>query len=303
MATPTAPILDAALRSWLHDRVGPVEPVARLVGGITAEITRLRPSGADGTGDGDLVLRRWPGREDAAEEEAAVRREAAGLAVLERAGFPAPRLLAADPTGQEAGSRVSVTGFLPGRVRLAPRDPQAWVGQLAATLARLHAVPAPEHLVHRGNGESEGHDWLVEADPGLAREALDLAGRAREDTQVVFAHGDYQHFNVLWRGERVSAVVDWPGAARSVRGLDVGHCRLNLAVLHSADLAMDFLDRYQERSGVLVDPAADVRRLLGYGPDWPEFLPRQVAGRAPLDAAGMPGRVVETLRRTLRHAG
>lgn len=76
----------------------------------------------------------------------------------------------------------------------------------------------------------------------------------------MLAHGDYQHFNVLWQGERVSGVVDWPTVGRADRGRDTGHCRLNLAVLFEADLAMDFLDAYEERAGVAVDPAADLRR-------------------------------------------
>jgi len=51
-----------------------------------------------------------------------------------------------------------------------------------------------------------------------------------------------------------------------------------------------------------VEPWWDVHGLLWYSPEWKQFLPLQIDGRAPLDAAGMPGRVEDLLARVLRRA-
>ncbi|WP_157975643.1 phosphotransferase family protein [Brachybacterium sp. YJGR34] len=287
------PPLDPMLRDWLRPEVGEVSLVRELVGGLSARMLHLRR--ADGRGD--VVVRRWPG--DAEHDPAAVRREAAGLEALAGTGLPIPRLIAADPDGTASGRPCTVTTFLDGAPDLAPADLRRWVQHLAAMLARIHAVPSPslDPLPLWGPDETP---WLDRGgDPGLARAAHDLAARPTDPDRRVLGHGDYQHFNVLWQGGRISAVVDWPNVGLADRGVDVGHCRLNLAVLHSAEAAMWFLEDYEESAGTAVDPACDIQRLLCFGEDWPEFIPLQVAGRAPVDGPGMAGRVRETIERTL----
>lgn len=76
----------------------------------------------------------------------------------------------------------------------------------------------------------------------------------------MLVHGDYQHFNVLWCDDRLSGVVDWPNAATGNRGSDVGHCRLNLAVLFDARTAGDYLVMYERAAGVPLDRRADLPR-------------------------------------------
>jgi hypothetical protein len=95
----------------------------------------------------------------------------------------------------------------------------------------------------------------------------------------------------------------WPNAATGNRGSDVGHCRLNLAVLFGAQTAGDYLARYERAAGTRVDRRADLRALLCFAPEWQRFIPRQVAGQAPLDLAGMPGRVAATIRDALDGIG
>jgi aminoglycoside phosphotransferase (APT) family kinase protein len=199
-----------------------------------------------------------------------------------------------DEDGAETGVRCTVTSALAGEPELTPADMESWLGQLATTQATIHAVP--DHPPTRWDGwydEAAPLDWL--ADPGLRAAAREAAAGPLVEEQVL-VHGDYQHFNVLWSAGRLSGVVDWPTAATGNRGSDVGHCRLNLAVLFDSTTAEDYLVEYERAAGALVDRRADLRALLCYEPEWQQFIPRQVAGRAPVDLGGMPGRVAAAVR-------
>jgi aminoglycoside phosphotransferase (APT) family kinase protein len=69
-----------------------------------------------------------------------------------------------------------------------------------------------------------------------------------------FIHRDFQHFNLLWSRRRLTGVVDWGSAASGPPDMDVGHCRLNLAVLYDADWAERFRLACQARAGQRTDP-------------------------------------------------
>lgn len=283
--------------------------VAPLPGGITADIDRITIDSP--TGLTDVVLRRWQGEDSA---DGLVTREASALAAVRGRGVPAPQLLAMDADGAETGVRCTLTSALTGEPDLSPADMQSWLSQLATTQAAIHAVPdhpqtrwdgwyddgAPTPSLDRYGVRYRPLDWL--ADRGLRDAAREAASGPLVEEKVL-VHGDYQHFNVLWRDGRLTGVVDWPNAATGNRGSDVGHCRLNLAVLFDARTAEDYLVMYERAAGVRVDRRADLRALLCFDLEWQRFIPRQVAGRAPLDLAGMPGRVAAAIRVALDAIG
>ena len=130
--------------------------------------------------------------------------------------------------------------------------------------------------------------------PDVWRAAIDAARTGPPDGWC-FVHGDYQHFNILWRRDRLSAVVDWVNAAVGPPDFDVGHCRLNLAVLFSAELAERFLLAYEREAGRTVDPRWDLAALLSFDERWHDGIPKQVAGRTTVDHAGMDRRVEDVL--------
>jgi aminoglycoside phosphotransferase (APT) family kinase protein len=135
---------------------------------------------------------------------------------------------------------------------------------------------------------------------GVWQDAISFVAEERAPTRTCFLHRDYQHFNLLWSRERLTGVVDWIEACIGPPEVDVGHCRLNLTVLFSADVADRFLAIYEAESGQRADAWWDVHALLSYGPSWQQFLPVQIDGRAPLDVNGMTGRMEEVLERALR---
>lgn len=300
------------LLQWVTHHVHPhgrVTAVAPLPGGTTADMDRVTVDTP--TGPTDVVLRRWPGEDWA---DGLVTREASALAAVRGRWLPAPQLLAMDEDGAETGVRCTLTSALIGQPDLSPTDMQSWLNQLATTQAAIHAVQG--HQQPRWDGSDDDGaptsspdrygvryrplDWLV--DCGL-RDAAREAASGQLVEEKVLVHGDYQHFNVLWNDDRLSGVVDWPNAATGNRGGDVGHCRLNLAVLFDARTARDYLVMYERAAGVRVDRRADLRALLCFDLEWQRFIPRQVAGRAPLDLAGMPGRVAAAIRGALDGIG
>jgi hypothetical protein len=80
---------------------------------------------------------------------------------------------------------------------------------------------------------------------------------------------------------------------------DAGHCRLNLAVLFGADWAERLRLAYEAEAGGAIDPWWDLYAVTAYSDDWRRFIPVQVAGRAPVDTAGMTSRVEDLLEAML----
>lgn len=297
---------------WVCQRVhagARVTAVAPLLGGVTAHMDRITIEYP--TGLLEVVLRRWPTEELS---EGLVAHEAAALAAVRgHAGVPAPELLATDEDGAATGVRCTLTSALAGQPDLTPADLSRWLGQLATTQAAIHTVPihqqtqrseASSHALARAPDRYDVRyrplEWLL--DLGLREAARDAASGPLADERVL-VHGDYQHFNILWCDGRLTGVVDWPNGGTGSRGSDVGHCRLNLAVLFGAKTTGDYLAMYERDAGGRIDRRADLRALLCFDLDWQRFIPHQVAGRAPLDVPGMPGRVAVAVRSALDGMG
>jgi aminoglycoside phosphotransferase (APT) family kinase protein len=266
-------------------------------GGIASSVHQLslRLSGGTST---QVVLKRFTDP-DWGDTEAIVRNEAAALAAVEATAVPAPRLLGASPDGADTeGVPALLMTRAPGRVWLTPPDLDAWIRQLATALPPLHASAA-------GAWTRQPRDRAALNLPASARRPeVWTAAKRRITTERpagdgVFVHGDYQHFNVLWSRGRISALVDWSSARIAPADLDVGHCRLNLAVLYSAEIAERFRHAYESEAGRQVDPWWDIHQLLAYDDSWHDFIPVQVAGRAPVDVRGMTDRVEELLAMAL----
>ena len=272
----------------------------RLTGGITSSVHRLTVETRRGSRT-QVVLRRWtPGEsDDTAEAPRLVEREGHVLRGLESTDVPAPRLLAVDPTGESTGVPTLLMTRVPGRVDLTPTHPHAWLRQIVAMAVRIHGLDVdaePYRWEARGvpipPWTSRPADW---------RAAAEVVRAPAPPHEVRLAHGDYQHFNFLWQRGRLTGVIDWVGAFRGPADVDVGHCRLNLAVLYSAELAADFLVAYEAEAGRRVDPYWDIRSVTSPArTDWAAFIPIQVGRRATFDRAGMHRRVDDLLAGALR---
>jgi len=279
-----------ALLAWVEQTAGgPVTTVERLTGGLTSSVHLVTLGGTA------YVLRSWdePMPEWA---RGAVPRETAILEALAATDLPAPRLVAAL---DEAPGPALLMTRVPGCVELMPRDRDAWLHQMAVMLARIHAVnvvaPPFESWVDAGQLAPPADSQR----PELWREAFALLATPAP-VERTFIHRDYQHFNLLWTGDQLTGVVDWTYASSGPPSLDAGHCRLNLALLFSAEIAEQLRELYEAASGRRVDPWWDVQAFMSFGPDWKKFLPLQIDGRASLDVDGMLVRVEQLLEAALR---
>jgi aminoglycoside phosphotransferase (APT) family kinase protein len=293
--------------AWVERSLGGgarVVACRRLTGGITAAVHRLTVK-SDG-GRQVVVLRQY---EQAAAEDPErragladhVRGEARVLDLAIAADLPAPGLLAVSPGGDEAGGHPSILMTrLGGHVNLSPADPDSWLSQIAVAAARIHdaqvAAPSfqswldPAHLTAPASS----------ARPDLWQTVSHVLRENGGSLDTCFIHRDFQHFNFLWTRGRLTGVVDWGSASIGPPGIDVGHCRLNLAVLFGADWAERFRLAYEAETGRRVNPWWDLHALASYSDDWQNFIPIQVDGRAPVDTGGMTARVEEVMAATLQ---
>lgn len=277
---------------WVHTVTGKrVTGVRRLRGGLTSDVRAVTLVGGE-----TLVLRAYTnwGRE-AAE---AVENEAATLKRLEQTDLPVPRFVAARP---DSDVPLLLMTRVPGKVWLTPTDPDAWLLQMARTLVAIHATPTTDSPPDRAPIDPANlsvPEWTKR--PQLWKRAIEVLSTPPAAFTPVFIHSDYQHFNMLWSRGRLTGVLDWPFARTDHPDIDVAHCRLNLAVLFSIEMAERFRELYEVESGRRVDPWWDLRGLGGYGQDWKQFIPIQVAGRAVVDAAGMDDRIEGVMERILR---
>jgi aminoglycoside phosphotransferase (APT) family kinase protein len=172
-------------------------------------------------------------------------REARVLSLLATTAVPAPELVAVDADGSACGAPSVLMTRLPGRVTFEPPDMESWLRQMAAALSRIHAIDRDAQAAvqpyrpYHDFAAMEPPAWSRQAD--VWRRSLDVVTRPPPAFDACFIHRDYHPGNVLWARGRLTGIVDWVNASWGPPGIDVGHCRLNLALLHGPDIADRFL--------------------------------------------------------------
>jgi aminoglycoside phosphotransferase (APT) family kinase protein len=237
-------------------------------------VVELRPAGRVER----LVLRRFVSAAWVQDERDLAAREARHLEALAATAVPTPLLVAVDPDGSGCGVPAVLTRRLPGRERLAPpgrMDMDRWLGGLAAVLPVLHAVDptvvrSRPYRPYYLDTDMRPPTWSRR--PRMWERAIEVwRGPPPEDTPV-FVHRDYHPGNVLWAAGRVTGVVDWEAASFGPVGVDLAHCRLNLATLFDGGVAERFLAKWRDaagRPGYDLHPYWDLAAVLSWGPTPP----------------------------------
>lgn len=274
---------------WALDAVDPdavLLSVRRLQGGISAVVHSL--SLRTKRGVRQVVLRQFHNEEWLRQEPDLARHEAESLRRAALTEVLSPRVIAFDETGQSCGRPAVLVTQLEGSVVLRPDDMEAWVHGLAEALARIHAEPAGDfpwrYNSYNDPAAAQVPKWT--RCPDIWREAVGILRGPRPQARICFIHRDYHPANVLWAGGQVSGVVDWVNACQGPAGIDVGHCRVNLAQLHGVEAADLFLDAFRTCAGssFSYDPYWD---LLSLADMLTEEPPSVYAGWTALGAADL----------------
>jgi len=273
---PIRPLVSDRARTWVVHAVHPAASILSiqpLQGGTSSLVhcISLQVNGEERT----VVLRQFDDAEWVRSQPELAIREAESLRRASRAkGVKTPQLLAFDAAGSECGLPAVLMSRLEGEVVLLPEEPSRWVDGMAEALTRIHAI------------ETSGYPWTFapygEAStldtsswskvPGKWRTAAGIVAGTRPSFTPRFIHRDYHPANVLWSGGKVSGVVDWVNGCIGPAGADVGHCRVNLALLHDVRTADAFLQCYVRHAGAAFtyDPYWDLVTLIDFAYEPPE---------------------------------
>ncbi len=214
---------------------GPLTPLALLSGGQHATTFTVWD------GSRVVVVREFP------PGDPAVARETVVLTHIDGLGGLAPRLIAASDSASEHDAPMIITTALPGGPPSPTLAPESIAREMATALAAIHALD-PSGL-RPYDGEPPAGSTEV-----AARSRSEWAGLDHAD--LVVAHTDFWCGNALWDGARLTGVVDWSGACRGPRGLDIAWCRQDLVLLGAPEAAETFLQEYERITGRTV---TDVR--------------------------------------------
>ena len=262
---PAAQALD-----WVARQVGStVETTRELSGGKSSAVHAISVGGEE------FVLRQFVNPKWLAREPDLATREAAILRLLERSEVPTPRLIAVDGDGSESGHPTVLMSLMPGEIVLDPDDAGPWLDAMASVAIAVHAVAViPDELPQTYYRYIDDEALTVPAwshEPDVWRAAFDVLQEPPPAYEERFIHRDFHAANILWQGGSISGIVDWVNACRGPAGVDVGHCRRNLALLHGVNTAEDFRAAYERLSGLKQDPYWDLMTAVEVLPE-PEMF-------------------------------
>ncbi len=185
------------------------------------------------------------------------------LKLLHKQGIPVPPPLLLDETGEMLGLPGIVTEFVEGAPIELPAEAARW-GELAAAtarmLARIHQTAFSEADKRFLMDDNVEVAWFIKT--GLIPDYM----RADQDGEMVwqlvkdhwgrwapveprFAHTDYWAGNILWRGDEITAVVDWEEAGYGHPAADVAYCRMGYYIEGLPEAAETFLRVYETEAG------------------------------------------------------
>ena len=249
--------------AWAAERLGhAVVSAEPLSGGWTS--TMLRVTDESGAQSVLRLMTNEPWRTHGSE---LTTREHETQLMLAGTDVPAPRSIALDATGDQAGDPAHLMSLLPGTIDLR-RSSQADLETLARTLAEVHAVQPPSR-------PRTYQSWAVPAKhvvPPWAREpaawerAFAVLAQDPPAHDGTFLHRDFSPRNLLWAGDRVTGIVDWVETSWGPAWLDVAHCRSILAIHHGTEVADRFGAEYVALTGREPQPYFDVMDVVGLLP-------------------------------------
>lgn len=278
-----------------------IDPGARLVGawtlagGVSARITALEIERSGGQTE-KLVVRQH-GALDLAQNPGVAADEFRLLRTLHAAGLPVPAPRYVDASGDVFGTPCIVVDFMAGTTGFAPAGVHDVIDQMAAQLARIHAIDlaksglsflpvqaerCAERLANRPASPDD------EMDEVRIRDTLAPVWPRAQRNRSVLLHGDFWPGNMLWLDGQLTGIVDWEDAATGDPLADLANTRLEMLLAFGVDAMQQFTQRYLalrplDLTGLPYwDLCASLRPITGM-PNW-----------------GIDGETVRSMRAALR---
>jgi len=259
-----------------------------LTGGISAQMTALELEHPNGR-----IIRwvvRQPGEDTLRLHPHAAEVEYQLLQLLHARGLAVPAPIYLDPAGAIFSSPVLVLEYIEGRPEFAPADAPDFARQMASRLVHIHRaagpgadlsfLPPPQAGFRENFGDSHAGAGLLDKEDHL-RAVLRAAWPIPPRNPPALLHGDYWPGNVLWRGGRLAAVIDWEDAVLSDPLMDFAITRLDLFWIFNPEIEGAFsrgylaLNPLDDSSLPYWDLSAVLRlaRLIGTDPaGWAAFF-------------------------------
>lgn len=218
--------------------------IERLTGGVSADVYRLDLLLSDGQFS-QVVLRAHGERHSG--HDAGL--EFALLTALYDGGLAVPQPLLVDTSCELTPEPFLLMVFVDGKTHIPEAERTHHIEIMAETLAQIHnlpltglpALPArtepwPELLDYFPEGK-EWQNWAARLG------SLEIP--AFEGTPQLL-HGDFWPENLLWKGQRIAAVLDWEDSAIGDRHADVAAARVELRYLFGNQIMDEFTAAYIE---------------------------------------------------------
>jgi aminoglycoside phosphotransferase (APT) family kinase protein len=237
------------LLAELRDRLGLAdlefsEPPVRLSGGFFTDNYAFTLSGAPHDWSGPLVLRLFPAHLPPTQAQ----REAVVQTALAEQGFPAPRVLAIDASGDTLGRAWFVMERLPGRtlqggialreIASSARPLLRMPTILADVIVRLQRVDPAPVVAALGDLPTGVDRWLERAEsiasemPGLSAGARWLLDNVPEPAApLVVCHGDLWLGNLMAEHGKVTGVIDWTVSSIAEPALEIGFALMPFTIV------------------------------------------------------------------------
>ncbi len=256
----------AATLRWLLDVAGgsDVLHVGTIPGGSTCAMHRVTIRSTAGA-ERELVLRRYVLDKILAEDSQIATHEMQALRLAQQTTVPTPEPIASDENGSDADVPALVLSFLAGRAQWEPLSRQRLLDQLVDSMLQLGEVQVPaghtmRHIARYGQQSYEPPSWSER--PGVWDKAISIFLGPVPEADLQFIHRDFHPGNVLWRGGRLTGLVDWQAACIGPASMDPGHCRLNM-LRYDRDVARRLRLTWERQSGRTYNRWADIMSIIG----------------------------------------
>ncbi len=227
-----------------------------LAGGVSAQVTALeveRPQDQRRT-----LLVRQHGAIDLQHNPHIAADEFRLLAALHAHGLPVPAPYYFDESGQVLPTPYIVLEYIEGDTGIAPGHVAGAMPQLAAQLARIHALDCTALDLGFLPDQQEALGKRLRVRParlddslseGRIRAALEAAWPLPQPREPVLLHGDFWPGNTVWRDGQLVAVIDWEDAALGDPLSDLADARLELLWAFGAEAMHTFTAHYMALTG------------------------------------------------------